>query len=55
VVGDSLRDLTAGIAAGCTPYLVKTGKGERTLQKPLPEGTQVFPDLAAVVQHLLQD
>ncbi|GGM11115.1 D-glycero-beta-D-manno-heptose 1,7-bisphosphate 7-phosphatase [Pseudomonas asuensis] len=55
VVGDSLRDLTAGLALGCTPYLVKTGKGERTLQKPLPEGTQVFSDLAAVVQHLLQD
>jgi D-glycero-D-manno-heptose 1,7-bisphosphate phosphatase len=55
VVGDTRRDLTAGIALGCTPYLVKTGKGERTLQKPLPEGTQVFADLAAVVQHLLQD
>lgn len=55
VVGDTLRDLTAGIALGCTPYLVKTGKGEQTLQKPLPEGTQVFADLAAVVQHLLQD
>ena len=28
VVGDSLRDLQAGVAVGCAPYLVLTGKGE---------------------------
>lgn len=55
VVGDSLRDLEAGLALGCTPYLVRTGKGERTLAKPLPSGTQVFADLAAVVDHLLEE
>ncbi|TWI57668.1 D-glycero-D-manno-heptose 1,7-bisphosphate phosphatase [Pseudomonas duriflava] len=55
VVGDSLRDLTAGLVLGCEPYLVRTGKGERTLQKPLPEGTLVFADLSAVVHHLLQE
>lgn len=55
VVGDSLRDLEAGVALGCTPYLVRTGKGERTLAKPLPSGTQVFADLAAVVDHLLEE
>lgn len=55
VVGDSLRDLEAGIAVGCTPYLVRTGKGLRTLEKPLPEGTIVFDDLAAFAEHLLQD
>jgi D-glycero-D-manno-heptose 1,7-bisphosphate phosphatase len=26
VVGDSLRDLQAGVAAGCAPHLVRTGK-----------------------------
>ncbi|MDQ7914090.1 D-glycero-beta-D-manno-heptose 1,7-bisphosphate 7-phosphatase [Pseudomonas sp. 102515] len=55
VVGDSLRDLEAGVALGCTPCLVRTGKGERTLAKPLPSGTQVFADLAAVADHLLEE
>ena len=53
-VGDSLRDLEAGVALGCTPYLVQTGKGKKTEAKgSLPEGTQVFANLAAVVTHLL--
>ncbi|MCJ8169507.1 D-glycero-beta-D-manno-heptose 1,7-bisphosphate 7-phosphatase [Atopomonas sediminilitoris] len=53
LVGDSLRDLEAGLAVGCQPVLVKTGKGLRSLAKPLPEGTLVFDDLAAVAQQLL--
>lgn len=53
VVGDSLRDLQAGVAVGCKPYLVKTGKGSKTALDPaLPEGTEIFADLAAVVAHL---
>src|SRR5690554_7116762 len=36
-VGDSLRDLQAGVAVGCRPYLVRTGKGAQTEQKALPE------------------
>lgn len=53
VVGDSLRDLQAGVAVGCKPYLVLTGKGEKTRKDPaLPEGTLIFPDLAAVVAEL---
>ena len=53
-VGDSLRDLQAGQAAGATPYLVKTGKGLRTLNKPEAlAGIEVFDDLAAVVDMLL--
>ncbi len=56
VVGDSLRDLQAGFVAGCTPFLVLTGKGEKTLEKGgLPPGTKVFPDLAAVVDFLLKN
>ena len=55
-VGDSLRDLQAGFMSGCVPYLVLTGKGEKTLEKGgLPPGTQVFPDLAAMVDALLKD
>lgn len=54
-VGDSLRDLQAGFVSGCTPYLVLTGKGEKTHAKGgLPPGTTVHPDLAAVVDHLLK-
>lgn len=53
VVGDSHRDLHAGMLLGGVPYLVRTGKGERTLKGSLPPGTQVFDDLAAVVDHLL--
>lgn len=53
VVGDSLRDLQAGVAVGCKPYLVLTGKGEKTqFDAALPEGTAVYPDLAAVVADL---
>ncbi|HEU4844039.1 MAG TPA: D-glycero-beta-D-manno-heptose 1,7-bisphosphate 7-phosphatase [Burkholderiaceae bacterium] len=54
-VGDSLRDLQAGYNSGCVPYLVLTGKGEKTHSTGgLPPGTQVFPDLAAMVSHLLK-
>lgn len=54
-VGDSLRDLQAGFICGCTPYLVLTGKGEKTLATGgLPPGTTVHANLAAVVDNLLQ-
>ncbi len=54
IVGDSLRDLQAGVAAGGRPYLVLTGKGQTTQMHPeLPEGTRIFPDLAAVVADLI--
>ena len=54
VVGDSLRDLQAGKAVGCTPYLVKTGKGERTIEKGEGlEGVEIFEDLAEFVDQLL--
>ena len=54
-VGDSLRDLQAGFISGCAPYLVLTGKGQKTLETGgLPPGTQVFPDLASMVDALLK-
>ena len=53
-VGDSLRDLQASAAAGCTPWLVQTGNGPKTRQSPeLPEHTQMADDLAGVVDVLL--
>ncbi len=55
VVGDSLRDLEAGVAVGCAPFLVRTGKGRQTERQPLPVGTHVFDNLAAVADHLLEN
>lgn len=53
-VGDSLRDLQAGIAVGCKPYLVLTGKGQKTIEDPeLPPGTLIYADLASVVADLV--
>ena len=53
VIGDSLRDLQAASAAGARPILVLTGKGARTLREGgLPEGTEVYPDLAAAATAL---
>jgi len=53
-VGDSLRDLQSAAALGAQPYLVLTGKGMKTqAAASLPEGTLVFPDLAAVVAELV--
>ena len=49
MVGDSLRDLQAAVAAGARPVLVLTGKGTKTRDAGgLPAGTVIFPDLAAV-------
>jgi D-glycero-D-manno-heptose 1,7-bisphosphate phosphatase len=56
-VGDSLRDLQAGAAAGCDTHLVLTGKGEALRDQPLPahfpEGTRVHADLSAFADWLL--
>ena len=56
VVGDSLRDLQAGITLGASPHLVLTGKGKKTLAEGnLPEGTQIHDDLMAFTHALLRD
>ncbi|EPJ47291.1 MAG: d,D-heptose 1,7-bisphosphate phosphatase [Osedax symbiont Rs1] len=53
-IGDSLRDLQAAWAIDMQTALVKTGKGQRTLDKGvIPAATPVFADLAAFSQHLL--
>ncbi|HBN14620.1 MAG: D-glycero-beta-D-manno-heptose-1,7-bisphosphate 7-phosphatase [Gammaproteobacteria bacterium] len=56
VVGDSLRDLQAAKTAGCTPVLVRSGKGEQTLATGLPPelaDSPQFANLAAFVDDLL--
>lgn len=53
-IGDSLRDLKAAETMGCQPLLVLTGKGTKTRDDGnLPEGTQVFADLAEAVDWVL--
>jgi D-glycero-D-manno-heptose 1,7-bisphosphate phosphatase len=56
-VGDSLRDLQAGVAAGCEPHLVLTGKGEQFRGQPLPATfpahTRVHEDLAAFAAFIV--
>ncbi|UTA49688.1 D-glycero-beta-D-manno-heptose 1,7-bisphosphate 7-phosphatase [Simiduia sp. 21SJ11W-1] len=56
LVGDSLRDLQAGISKGCSPVLVLTGKGLKTQQalKDHPElaHTAVFDSLQDAVPHI---
>jgi D-glycero-D-manno-heptose 1,7-bisphosphate phosphatase len=55
-VGDSLRDLQAASQAGCSPWLVLTGNGEKTRnQVPLPDGTEIRADLASVVDAWLAE
>ena len=59
VVGDSLRDMLAGVAVGCTPHLVHTGKGAAFQGQPLPttfpSHTQTHADLAGFVDWLLDE
>ena len=53
-VGDSLRDLVSATQVGAQPILVLTGKGTKTqAEGGLPEGTLVYPDLAAAVATLV--
>ncbi len=56
-VGDSLRDLQAGAAAGCATHLVHTGKGEKLKGQPLPAdfppGTVAHNDLGAFADWLI--
>jgi D-glycero-D-manno-heptose 1,7-bisphosphate phosphatase len=54
VVGDSLRDLQAGVEVGALPHLVLTGKGTKTRDAGnLPPGTQIHNDLRAFARALL--
>lgn len=59
-IGDSLRDLQAGLPKGCKPVLVMTGKGEKTLLKMLTTEVEaeikqapVYTDLAHFARRTL--
>ena len=55
--GDSLRDLQAGVAVGCEPHLVLTGKSLGLRGHPLPPsypaGTHTHTDLAAFADFII--
>jgi D-glycero-D-manno-heptose 1,7-bisphosphate phosphatase len=55
--GDSVRDLVAGAAVGCTTHLVLTGKAEiyrhRALPDDLPAQTLVHDSLMDFANHLV--
>ena len=58
LVGDSLRDLQAMHEAGGKTALVMTGKGKKTLsehENELPENTQIFDNLLAFSQYIMQE
>ncbi|GAB3487201.1 D-glycero-beta-D-manno-heptose 1,7-bisphosphate 7-phosphatase [Marinomonas epiphytica] len=47
MVGDSLRDLQAGVGRGCQPVLVLTGNGRETQYKNIDFNFDIYTDLAA--------
>jgi D-glycero-D-manno-heptose 1,7-bisphosphate phosphatase len=55
-IGDSLRDILAAKAAGCTAWLVKTGNGVYTLSlaEQELENIPVYDDLAEAVEMILK-
>lgn len=56
MVGDSIRDLQAGVAKGCVPVLVRTGKGAKSETKLAEQGLEqalVFDDLADFADFIL--
>ncbi len=56
VIGDALSDLQAGVAVGCRPVLVLTGRGREHLAQARAahlDGLIVASDLAAAVDLLL--
>ncbi|MGQ9659976.1 MAG: D-glycero-beta-D-manno-heptose 1,7-bisphosphate 7-phosphatase [Thermochromatium sp.] len=59
-IGDALSDIQAARAAGARPWLVLTGKGERTLERLREQGRdhescdiQIYPDLNAAATALI--
>jgi D-glycero-D-manno-heptose 1,7-bisphosphate phosphatase len=55
--GDSLRDLTAALSAGCQPHLVLTGKSAgltpEQARQAMPAGALVHADLSALADQLI--
>lgn len=56
VVGDSFRDIQAGLATGSKTLLVKTGNGLLTIEEHSNElgDTFILPDLLSAVDYILE-
>jgi D-glycero-D-manno-heptose 1,7-bisphosphate phosphatase len=57
LVGDAWTDIQAGLAVGCTPFLVMTGRGPGQALQALREGSgrfRIVRDLLAVVTVIRQ-
>ncbi len=57
VIGDALRDLQAAKKAGCCRYLVRTGKGQLTLQNNALQDLEpmnVFDDLYDASSYIVE-
>lgn len=54
MVGDKVADVEAGLAAGCSAYLVQTGYGSLHQKELSGQPAVVLPDLPAVCEHILQ-
>ena len=57
IIGDSLRDLQAAVAAQARPILVRTGNGQQTAEKLPAELAEidVYENLAAAATALLAE
>jgi D-glycero-D-manno-heptose 1,7-bisphosphate phosphatase len=53
-IGDSYRDIQAAQAAGATPILVKTGKGQQTLANHPDLNIEIFDNLYDAANHLIR-
>jgi len=54
IVGDSVRDLAAGVSVAAEPHLVLTGNGEKARASGgLPPYTAIHQDLMAFVNHFI--
>jgi D-glycero-D-manno-heptose 1,7-bisphosphate phosphatase len=54
-IGDSSKDIAAAFAAGCTPIVVRTGKGEQTVSElKLQEPITIMANLAEAAQFILK-
>ena len=53
MIGDRVRDVQAGIAAGCSSVLLRPPVGAYESDVPVPEGVKVVPHLPAAGVHIL--
>lgn len=58
IIGDALRDIEAGKAAGCQPILVRTGRGQDLIRQGIPPHLSpllIFDNLFHAATFLVQD